>query len=89
MVDVNTSQPIDFRYVEKLPSGGTYSGFYQVGDGLRLIPLGIYYWSLPREFLGDRVSCLDLPGVEDGFKVICKGQQPHRELSRIAFIFGW
>lgn len=54
MVNVNTSLSIDERYVEYLPSGD-YGGFYQVGDGLRLVPPGIYYWSLPGEFLGDRV----------------------------------
>lgn len=54
MVNVNTSLSIDERYVEFLPSGD-YGGFYQVGDGLRLVPPGIYYWSLPGEFLGDRV----------------------------------
>lgn len=57
MVNVNTSLPIDQRYVEYLPSGD-YSGFYQVGDGLRLVPPGIYYWSLPGEFLGERVNIL-------------------------------
>nr|XP_022341960.1 basement membrane-specific heparan sulfate proteoglycan core protein-like isoform X4 [Crassostrea virginica] len=55
MVNVNTSLPIDQRYVEYLPSGD-YSGFYQVGDGLRLVPPGIYYWSLPGEFLGERLT---------------------------------
>ncbi|XP_034337833.2 basement membrane-specific heparan sulfate proteoglycan core protein isoform X5 [Magallana gigas] len=55
MVNVNTSLSIDERYVEYLPSGD-YGGFYQVGDGLRLVPPGIYYWSLPGEFLGDRLT---------------------------------
>lgn len=54
MVNVNTSLSIPDYYVEFLPSGD-YGGFYQVGDGLRLVPPGIYYWSLPGEFLGDRV----------------------------------
>jgi hypothetical protein len=54
MVNLNSSLPIDERYVEYLPSG-EYGGFYQVGDGLRLVPPGIYYWSLPGEFLGERV----------------------------------
>lgn len=55
MVNVNTSLSIPDYYVEFLPSGD-YGGFYQVGDGLRLVPPGIYYWSLPGEFLGDRVT---------------------------------
>ncbi|KAK3104524.1 hypothetical protein FSP39_004009 [Pinctada imbricata] len=55
MINFDTKVSIDTRYVERLPSG-EYSGFYQVGDGLRLIPQGIYYWSLPREFLGDRLT---------------------------------
>lgn len=54
MVNLNSSLPIDERYVEYLPTG-EYGGFYQVGDGLRLVPPGIYYWSLPGEFLGERV----------------------------------
>lgn len=54
MVNVNTSLSIPDYYVEFLPSGD-YGGFYQVGDGLRLVPPGVYYWSLPGEFLGDRV----------------------------------
>ncbi|XP_056009495.1 basement membrane-specific heparan sulfate proteoglycan core protein-like isoform X3 [Ostrea edulis] len=55
MVNLNSSLPIDERYVEYLPTG-EYGGFYQVGDGLRLVPPGIYYWSLPGEFLGERLT---------------------------------
>ncbi|XP_061163155.1 basement membrane-specific heparan sulfate proteoglycan core protein-like [Saccostrea echinata] len=73
MVNVDSSLPIDSRYVEYLPSG-EYGGFYQVGDGLRLVPPGIYYWSLPGEFLGDRLTSYGGSLQYDIFYSLGRGQ---------------
>jgi len=32
------------------------TGEYEVRDMLRSLPSGTYYWKLPREFIGDKVS---------------------------------
>ena len=44
--------PVERGFVDFRPT----TREYQVLDMSRALPAGRYYWSLPREFLGDRVS---------------------------------
>ena len=43
--------PVEQRFVDFRPT----TREYQVLDMTRALPTGSYYWSLPREFLGERV----------------------------------
>lgn len=47
-----TLTPIDNAYINY--RGQT--GEYEVRDLYRALPSGRYYWKLPREYIGDRVS---------------------------------
>ena len=46
------STPVEQRFVDFKPT----TREFQVLDMTRALPTGSYYWTLPREFLGERVS---------------------------------
>ena len=53
LMDTNASRPVDSNIIQQLPvSRGAQVNFN------RLSPNMYYYWSLPRDFLGERVCIL-------------------------------
>ena len=51
------STPVEQRFVDFKPT----TREFQVLDMTRALPTGSYYWTLPREFLGERVSIFHEP----------------------------
>ena len=51
------STPVEQRFVDFKPT----TREFQVLDMTRALPTGSYYWTLPREFLGERVSLIYKP----------------------------
>ncbi|KAL3861185.1 hypothetical protein ACJMK2_007245 [Sinanodonta woodiana] len=52
LVDRNSPQKVEQAFIEFLPS----TREYQVQDVFKVLPAADYYWSLPREFLGERLT---------------------------------
>ena len=52
LVNRATLQPVEEGFIQYVPS----SGDFVVRDFNRVLPSGSFYWSLPRQYLGNRVS---------------------------------